>query len=117
MALTTMAPREVARTLGIRLDAVYSLIWAGKLPADKVEGQWSISRAAVEARLASKTRRKAPSANQEHVELTKSEVEQGAKSERLARDRIRFGAIPGQVSLAVPRASSQEGKAGSDEQN
>jgi excisionase family DNA binding protein len=76
MALTTMAPREVAQTLGIRLDAVYSLIWAGKLHADKLDGRWSIPRAAVEARLNSRTRRKAPCTAPEHVERTKGEVEQ-----------------------------------------
>ena len=51
---TTVNPREVAQMLGIRLDAVYSLIWAGRLPAEKGDGRWLVSLAAVDAMLKSK---------------------------------------------------------------
>jgi excisionase family DNA binding protein len=47
-------PREVARKLGIRLDTVYTAIWAGKLPATKQEGRWSIPASAVDERLKSR---------------------------------------------------------------
>jgi excisionase family DNA binding protein len=50
MAMATMSPREAAQTLGIRLDAVYSLIWAGRLLAEKQNGRWLVSRGAVDAR-------------------------------------------------------------------
>jgi excisionase family DNA binding protein len=46
-----VTPRKAAQKLGIRLDAVYSLIWAGRLPARKVDGLWRIPIAAVEERI------------------------------------------------------------------
>lgn len=46
-----LGPREAARELGIRLDAVYSLIWAGKLKAKKVDGKWWIDASSVAERL------------------------------------------------------------------
>ena len=54
-----MAPREAAQTLGIRLDSVYALIWAGKLKARKSQGKWQIPTAGVE------DRRRARQSNQE----------------------------------------------------
>ena len=42
---------EATRRLGVSLDATYKLIYAGKLPATKVEGRWFIPSAAVSARL------------------------------------------------------------------
>jgi excisionase family DNA binding protein len=51
MAMATMSPREAAQTLGIRLDAVYSLIWAGRLRAEKQNGRWLVSGGAVDARV------------------------------------------------------------------
>jgi excisionase family DNA binding protein len=42
---------EAARTLGIGLDYLYGLLWTGKLPGHKVDGQWRIPAKAVEARL------------------------------------------------------------------
>ena len=56
---TTVNPREVAQMLGIRLDAVYSLIWAGRLPAEKGDGRWLVSLAAVDARVKSKREQQA----------------------------------------------------------
>jgi excisionase family DNA binding protein len=46
-----MSPREAAQMLGTRLDAVYSLIWAGRLQAEKQDGRWLVSRTAVAARM------------------------------------------------------------------
>jgi hypothetical protein len=46
-----ISPREAARMLGSRLDAVYSLIWVGRLQAEKQDGRWMVSRAAVDARV------------------------------------------------------------------
>jgi len=46
-----VTPREAALKLRIRLDAVYALIWAGRLPALKLDGRWLIPVSAVEERL------------------------------------------------------------------
>jgi excisionase family DNA binding protein len=42
---------ETARKLGIALPYAYQLVWAGKLDARKIDGQWQVSEKAVEARL------------------------------------------------------------------
>jgi excisionase family DNA binding protein len=42
---------QSCRRLGITLDALYRLLYAGKLPGRKVEGVWRIPLAAVEQRL------------------------------------------------------------------
>lgn len=42
---------EASRRLGLTLDSVYRLIYAGRLPAEKVGRTWRIPAAAVEARL------------------------------------------------------------------
>jgi len=49
-----LQPREAARLLGIRLDSVYSAIWAGKLAAIKQDGRWLIPASAIEARAKSR---------------------------------------------------------------
>jgi excisionase family DNA binding protein len=41
---------QSCRRLGITLDALYRLLYAGKLPGRKVEGVWRIPATAVEAR-------------------------------------------------------------------
>ena len=46
-----MSAIEAARTLRVGLDYLYSLLWTGKLEARKVNRQWRVSIAAVEARL------------------------------------------------------------------
>jgi excisionase family DNA binding protein len=46
-----LSPRRAAQRLGISLDSVYSLIWAGKLTAKKRDGRWSIPVSAVEGRI------------------------------------------------------------------
>lgn len=41
---------EAARRLGVSLNHLYSLLWAGKLEARKVNRHWRISAEAVESR-------------------------------------------------------------------
>jgi hypothetical protein len=53
-----VSPREAARRLGIRLDAVYALLWAGRLPAQKKDGRWWVDAAAIERRLKAQTERR-----------------------------------------------------------
>jgi excisionase family DNA binding protein len=53
-----MTPRKAAQTLGIRLDAVYALIWAGKLPGHKADGRWQIPAKAVTERLRAQVERR-----------------------------------------------------------
>ena len=48
----SVSPREAARILGIRLESVYSLVWAGRLEATKKDGRWFLSQQAIDARLA-----------------------------------------------------------------
>lgn len=48
---TTVSAREAAQLLGIRLDAVYGLIWAARLTALKRDGRWLVDRAAVDERV------------------------------------------------------------------
>lgn len=43
---------EASRRLGITMDHLYSLLWAAKLKARKVDGKWRISVAAIEERRA-----------------------------------------------------------------
>jgi excisionase family DNA binding protein len=45
---TEMTPKEAAQKLGVRLDYLYPLIWAGKLEARKVDGRWLIPQTAVQ---------------------------------------------------------------------
>jgi len=47
---THFTPREAAQRWGSRLDSVYSLIWAERIPACKRDGRWLIPAEAVEAR-------------------------------------------------------------------
>jgi excisionase family DNA binding protein len=49
-----LTPREAARRLGIRLDSVYSLVWAGKLAGQKRDGRWQITASSIETRLKQK---------------------------------------------------------------
>jgi hypothetical protein len=46
-----VSPREAAQMMDIRLDALYCLLWANRLPAQKRDGRWHILRSAVEARM------------------------------------------------------------------
>jgi excisionase family DNA binding protein len=49
---TVLSPREAARRLGISLNAVYALIWAGKIDAEQHQNRWQVSGPAVQERLA-----------------------------------------------------------------
>ena len=51
MTEKTLLPREAAQRLGVSLQAVYALIWAGKLAGRKQGPSWAIPLSAVEARL------------------------------------------------------------------
>jgi excisionase family DNA binding protein len=51
-----MTVAEVARTLGVTLHHVYSLIWGGQLAAKMVGGQWRVSADAVETRLTERSK-------------------------------------------------------------
>ena len=42
--------RDAAQALDMRLDSLYSLIWAGKIPAEKKDGRWRIDAAVIEKR-------------------------------------------------------------------
>jgi hypothetical protein len=53
-----ITPREAALKLGIRLDALYPLLWAGQIAARKLDGRWCVSAAAVARRLRSTRRRR-----------------------------------------------------------
>ena len=46
-----LKPCEAAKALGTRLDAIYSAIWSGRLPATKQDGRWLIPISAIEERL------------------------------------------------------------------
>jgi hypothetical protein len=46
-----MTPRQAAQKLGMRLDSIYSLIWAGRLIAFKRDGRWWVAASSVDARL------------------------------------------------------------------
>jgi excisionase family DNA binding protein len=50
----TLSPREAANRLGISLNAIYSLLWAGKLNAQQRQNRWHISTTAVDKRLATR---------------------------------------------------------------
>jgi len=42
--------REAAQVLGINLDTIYKLLWAGRIAATKNEGKWIIPFSAIEDR-------------------------------------------------------------------
>jgi hypothetical protein len=50
MSNSTFSPRQAAHALGIRLDSVYALLWAGKILAEKRDGRWVVSAEDVERR-------------------------------------------------------------------
>ena len=45
-----MTPKAAAKRLNVGLPYIYSLIWSGKLPAEKVDGVWQVDEKAVMAR-------------------------------------------------------------------
>jgi hypothetical protein len=50
MARKLLSARDGARMLGLRMDSMYALIWAGKIPAEKKDGRWQISWSVIEKR-------------------------------------------------------------------
>jgi len=42
---------EAARQLGVGLDYLYGLVWAGKLTGRKIQNRWRVSAASVNERL------------------------------------------------------------------
>jgi excisionase family DNA binding protein len=65
-----ISARKAAQQLGIRLDAVYALIWAGRLPARKVNGLWQIPSSAVDERIKTQAARR----NKSQLSLSQAEV-------------------------------------------
>lgn len=53
----TLSVSAAARKLGISLDGVYRLLYAGKLGGAKADGKWQIPGAAVEKRLEDRGKR------------------------------------------------------------
>ena len=51
MADREITVAEAARKLGVTITYLYSLLWAGKLKARKVNRQWRISSDSLEARV------------------------------------------------------------------
>jgi len=49
--LEYLSPREVAVRLGISLNSVYALLWAGKLAATRSDKRWQILRSSVDERI------------------------------------------------------------------
>jgi len=45
-----ISPRQTARLLGVRLEEVYNLLWAGKLKGRKADGRWLICETEVRQR-------------------------------------------------------------------
>jgi len=57
----SVSPRDAAQRIGVRLDTLYQKIWAGKLPANKVNGRWRIPKAAFETLVQRKQKSSQPS--------------------------------------------------------
>ena len=51
---TELTARQAALRLNVSLAYVYHLLWAGKLPARRLDGRWRIPEDAVEVRLRAK---------------------------------------------------------------
>ena len=60
MSLKSYSPAEAARELGVSLDAIYRLIYAGKLPAQKESDRWLIPQNEVELRAKTREARRGP---------------------------------------------------------
>lgn len=42
-----LSPSQVAKRLGVGLPYIYTLLAAGKLPGERVDGRWQITESAV----------------------------------------------------------------------
>lgn len=49
MSKRQLSAIQAARVAGIRLDALYSLLWVGKIPAQRVDGRWRIAESDLRA--------------------------------------------------------------------
>jgi len=45
-----LSPSAAARKLGVGVDYLYKLLWAGKLQAQKINERWRVPLAAIEER-------------------------------------------------------------------
>jgi len=54
-----LSPNAAARRLGVGVDYLYKLLWAGKLQAQKVNERWQVPLTAVEERLREREEREA----------------------------------------------------------
>jgi excisionase family DNA binding protein len=52
-----LTPAQAARRLGVTLDAIYRLLYAGKLTATKIGTRWLVREADVLARLKAREKR------------------------------------------------------------
>ena len=50
----TLSVREAAAELRVGVTQVYTLLWDGRLRAQKIDGQWRISKDSVQERLREK---------------------------------------------------------------
>jgi predicted site-specific integrase-resolvase len=55
MSNPTLSPRQAAHALGIRLDSLYALLWAGKITAEKRDGRWRVCAESVDRRRAQRS--------------------------------------------------------------
>jgi hypothetical protein len=58
-----ISPREAAVKLGVRLDGIYSLLWAGRLRGRKSNGRWLVDAADVRKRIRARQQRERTSAD------------------------------------------------------
>jgi excisionase family DNA binding protein len=54
-----LSPNAAARRLGVGVDYLYKLLWAGKLQAQKVNERWRVPLVAIEQRLRERDEREA----------------------------------------------------------
>lgn len=55
--MQTLSVHDAAKKLRVSRQQIFTLIWAGKLPATKVNRQWQVDGKAVAARLQAKKAR------------------------------------------------------------
>lgn len=51
-----MSPRELAVKSGMSIQWIYTLIWIGRIKADKVDGRWVVSEEEAERFLERRTK-------------------------------------------------------------
>jgi excisionase family DNA binding protein len=55
--MNEISVRQAAQRLGVGLGHLYQLLWAGKIPGRKKDGEWLIPEGAVAARVKTKEQR------------------------------------------------------------